>query len=338
MEKIPPTRTALKEALTLSEEVLEDIELSRIPLTNIALKVCRIARLMNDITYQRIMEYEASGYPTTPSGVPPDVYTLAKTAKREYRSKKQNSNEEITLVFLESIEELERQVRSADTEMQAARDPDISIRSSNPTQFVQTPFGNQYERNLIRERVAITQGRLSSRRAFLHSYTSRRYYELKYSDIAGDIFARIRGNVDSAIGRTIPEAAMKFSAVYEGLQSTNPENWANAVHSCRRILQELADVLYPPAENDVRTEKGSEKIIQLGKDNYINRIVAYIETNAESKRFREIVGSHLKYIGERLDSIFKAAQKGSHGIVTKEEADRYVVYTYMIVGDILSLN
>jgi hypothetical protein len=49
------------------------------------------------------------------------------------------------------------------------------------------------------------------------------------------------------------------------------------------------------------------------------------------------VGSHLEFIGERLDSVFQAAQKGSHGVVDKAEADRYVVYTYLIVGDILSL-
>lgn len=34
----------------------------------------------------------------------------------------------------------------------------------------------------------------------------------------------------------------------------------------------------------------------------------------------------------------KSAQKGSHEtIFSKEEADRYVIYTYLIVGDILSL-
>ena len=43
-------------------------------------------------------------------------------------------------------------------------------------------------------------------------------------------------------------------------------------------------------------------------------------------------------MGERVDSVFRAAQKGSHStIVTQAEADRYVVYTYLIVGDILTL-
>ena len=49
------------------------------------------------------------------------------------------------------------------------------------------------------------------------------------------------------------------------------------------------------------------------------------------------MGSHLSFIGDRLDSVFRAAQKGSHSVVNKEEADRYVVYTYLTVGDILGL-
>jgi hypothetical protein len=44
------------------------------------------------------------------------------------------------------------------------------------------------------------------------------------------------------------------------------------------------------------------------------------------------------FLGERLDSIFQAAQKGSHAkILVREEADRYVAYTYLVVGDILLL-
>ena len=78
--------------------------------------------------------------------------------------------------------------------------------------------------------------------------------------------------------------------------------------------------------------------IKLGADQYINRLVAHIEDSSESDRFNEIVGSHLGYMGDRLDALFGAAQKDSHATVTKEEADRCVVYTYLLVGDILSLS
>ena len=96
--------------------------------------------------------------------------------------------------------------------------------------------------------------------------------------------------------------------------------------------------MFPAQDDIIKTINGKEKKIKLGKDNYINRLIAFIEAQSHSDSFISIVGSHLEYIGERLDSVFQAAQKGSHDkIVSQEEADRYVVYTYLIVGDILLL-
>jgi hypothetical protein len=78
--------------------------------------------------------------------------------------------------------------------------------------------------------------------------------------------------------------------------------------------------------------------VNLGKTNYVNRIVAFVEDHADSERFCEVVGSHISFLGNRLDGIVQAANKGSHDtIVSQEEADRYVVYTYLLIGDILSL-
>ena len=58
----------------------------------------------------------------------------------------------------------------------------------------------------------------------------------------------------------------------------------------------------------------------------------------QSHTAKAIVGSDLNYLGNRLDAVAAGAQKGSHtDIVTQEEADRIVVHTYMILGEILSL-
>ena len=179
---------------------------------------------------------------------------------------------------------------------------------------------------------------LASRRTFIYNYALRKHYEIRFSSLAEDVFTRIRARVDSSIGLAIPDTVNKLTASYENLRSDNPEDWANAVHSCRRVLQDLADAVFP-SQKEARTRHvdGSEKEIGLGADQYVNRLVAYIEDSSESRRFAEIVGSHLAFIGDRLDAIFRAAQKGSHATVTREEADRYVVYTYLVVGDILSL-
>lgn len=336
-DQVPPSRKALQEALTLSEDILKNIELSEIPLANIALKASRLGRLLNDIAIQKTMEYEASGYPSTPDGVPNDVYALAVAAGRESTTKDSKTGKLSRHIYVTSIEELERELRSFDAAVAAARDPDVSVSSANPHQTVWNPIGNKFERDTLRTKAARAQQQLSSRRTFIHSYALRRHYELKYSSIADDIFSRLREKVDSAIGEQVPTAVQKLSAVYENLQSDNPEDWSNAVHSCRRILQDLADALFPAQADRVIDENGRKKTIKLGADNYINRLMTFISEHSASTRFSEIVGSHLEYVGNRLDSIFQAAQKGSHAVVTKEEADRYVVYTYLVVGDILTL-
>ncbi|CAI8895569.1 AbiTii domain-containing protein [Pseudomonas sp. IT-232MI5] len=326
----------LKEALPLSEAILSEIELSQAPLTSIALKASRLARLVGDFDQQQIMMYEASGYPKTPKGIESSVWQLAALAGRTYKQIKDEKEKEYCKC--DSLEQIELEMVTAKENILAAADVSTSISSANPNQYVSNPIGNARERTVLREIVSDRSKWLAARRAYIHSYVSSVYFELKFSSIPSDIFERTRSKVDKKIGELVPGAIKKFSAVYENLVSENDEDWANAVHSCRRILQETADGVYPPRADKEVGVGGKQKTVKLGPDNYINRLIAYVEENSDSDRFNEIVGSHMRYLGERLDSIFQAAQKGSHHVISsQDEADRYVIYTYLVIGDILQL-
>jgi hypothetical protein len=337
--ELSPSKQALAEALELSSEILRNLELSEMPLENIALKTVRLARLLNDSEIQEIMQYEVSGYPSTPDGIEPRIQQLVERANRIYVQRDTSTKKAKQVVLLGSISQLEHLIRSSEIALGAAKDPSISISSANPHQYVSGGIVNREERRWFQEMISLSSARLATRRGFIYQYVLQRHYELKYSGIVDDIFTRIRDRVDGQIGMVVPGAIKKLSAVYESLASDNPENWANAVHSCRRILQELADAVFPLTDESRTTwVNGKEQQIKLGQDHYTNRIIAFVEDNSDSDRFEEIVGSHLKYLGERLDSVFQAAQKGSHSeVVSRQEADRYVIYTYLLVGDILSL-
>ena len=168
---------------------------------------------------------------------------------------------------------MEAQIRVVEAALSAAKDPDVSVSSANPNQIVWNPMGNTIERNKIHESHLLAVKRLSARTAYLYGYASETFYRLRLSGIADDVFTRNRNRADGLIAALAPDSVQKFVAVHDNLASDNPEDWANAVHSCRRILQDIADIVFPETEPQ---ERGGKKI-KLGPDNYINRLVSFVD-------------------------------------------------------------
>ncbi|MBV9881489.1 MAG: hypothetical protein JO276_00600 [Sphingomonadaceae bacterium] len=316
----------------LAEEILADIELSRTPLNVVMLKCSRLARFLADDENLTLFRYEAGGYPSSPDGVDAHAFELGRKSGRV--RKVEHKGEVSERMDTSSVETLEQQLEAAKLALAAATDRDVSVASANPTQFVMAPPGNANERRVHATNITEIAKKISMSRAYAHEYAAAALYQIRFSNVASTFFDRVRNDIDRKMVELIPAGIQKTSSITDNLRSDNPEDWANAVHSCRRLLQDLADALFPPQEPRV---KGS-KSIHLGPDNYINRLVCYIEDKKGSGRYSEIVGSTLAYIGERLDSVFKAAQKGSHAqIESREEAERYVIYTFLTVGDIMAL-
>lgn len=148
------------------------------------------------------------------------------------------------------------------------------------------------------------------------------------------LFSRFRHTADQKLQTFAPSVGDKLISAYSNLDSDNPEDWANAVHSCRRILVDLADALYPPRIEPIMI---NGKQIKVGPEQYINRLVQYIVSKSESKTYADVVGSDLSSIGNRLDAINNAVCKGTHAEISKDEASRYVIHTYLLVSDIIAL-
>lgn len=238
-------------------------------------------------------------------------------------------------VWTESIPALESQIEANRILLTALKGGDGNAQPTSIFAGIDTP---STKRHLASAAIVQAADRLASRRKLIYDYALHDHYELRYSGIAEDIFTRIRGRVDASIGKTVPDAIQKLASVYENLKSTNQEDWSNAVHSCRRILQDLADKLFPPTDETRTIRQGSkEAVIRYGPDQYIKRLIRFVEERGSSERLSAVVGSHLQFLGDRLDAVFRAAQKGSHSAVEQEESDRFVVYIYLLVGDIISL-
>jgi hypothetical protein len=317
-------------ALKLSEEILQNIELEEIPLQTAIQKNLRLARLINDMEAVEWLREEMKGFSRTDEDKLTNIaWKSANKSNRVFFNKDTNDER----AFTESVSVMEATIEALKERMKVSNDPNISI-SSASTINPHTPQGNRYERQAIADNIRKLTEKIEKVRASIYDYTTNINYELKFSDITEDIFTKRRLFVDEKLAEISPEAVRRFVSVHDNLRSNNSEDWANAVHSCRRILKDIADELFPPQSEPIMV---GDKPIKVGEEQVINRLIQYVNSKSQSERFKELVGSHLKYIGERLDSVYGAANKGTHAEVSLDEAERYIIFTYLLIGDLLAL-
>lgn len=118
---------------------------------------------------------------------------------------------------------------------------------------------------------------------------------------------RLLGDDDGILLFTFESSGYPFDKT----NNFTPEAWRIAKIAGRRIFE---------IEKD-----------KTGKDQYINRLIQFIASKSNSSTYNSIVGSDLKSIGERLDAINDAVCKGTHTDITKEEASKYLIHTYIII-------
>jgi len=320
------------EALTLTEEALRDLELGQLPLSKVLMKTSRLARLLGNTEIMEWLFLEISGYTTTLAGVPPREWLLAKKSFRQYQEKDKNGTIK-EYMHCESVGRIEAEIETAKVQLQVCNDPNISVASANPHQTVYSPLGNTFERNTLRAAITKWTSLLDKVRSAVYIYLTNAYYQLKFEDISETIFEKSRNKVNSRLIEKCPSAVKELVSAYENLLSENDSDWSNAGNSCRRVLKDLADTLYPAPTEPTMSSSGHE----LSEKTPKNRLIEYVASNSSSKIFTSVVGSQLSYLVDRLDALNDFQAKGVHGHLNKEEAERLVIYTYLIVGDILTL-
>ena len=326
------------EALSLSREALKNLELSEIPLSNAALKTARLARLLGEFEYEKAFQFEVSGY-QFPNGIPPNIFKIARLSNRtstNNQGKESAYTRSIDQIVLERAAYMEALKVSADPNINLSysnQHTDIMSETADRIQRQQAIRGNKQEREKILDTLRILERQLSERKAFIYSYVMQKSIELEFRENLYDVFLSNLELVRTRIAQVVPDGVKKLNSIIENLKSSNEEDWSNAAHSCRRLLKSVADVVFPPQKENLKV---NGKSIKLGKEQYINRLIAFVEKNKSSSAYSKVVGSQLAFIGDRLDAVSNAAHKGSHNTLkNKSEAEKYFVYTSLILSDIL---
>lgn len=312
-------------ALNLAEELLADIELSRMSPIDVARKTSRLARMLDDTEAMFWLYYEVSGYPKGEDGL--NSYAW-KAAVRSHRVFKKDGKEYATIY---GIGELETSIESARLQLAAAADAPKQITSANPYQHVSAPAGNFIERDKLRKEMIERRALLDKVLGSFHIYVSTRYQELRFGAAAETAFDRIRDSVEKSINELVPNALPVLATAMENASDDNPLQWGNAAKACRDLIKATADALRPPGE----AKNGRD----MTDPQYINRLMDWIESNSTSGTKRNIITSDLHDLGTRLDALNDSGHKGAHtvGEVTQQDASRFVVGTYILLGDILEL-
>lgn len=297
------------EALALSEELLADIELSRIESVAMVRKANRLARLLDDAESLTWLSFEIGGYIGNSSGLSSDEWEATRRSGRRYF--KTVDGRRVEHAYVASLSSLQSTTEASK----------IRLQHSEAT--------NVAERNDAQKNAVTSQGVIDGVIGAVYLYVSQMYQELRFGSAVETAFENVRDRVDSAIASLVPAAIPMLTTALENAQTDDPEQWKNAAKACRDLVHSTADALRP-AGPDV----GSRK---MGQSNYINRLVDWIVNNAISSTKAAIIKSDLEHLGKRLDAAADGGNKGAHNEVSKEDASRFIVGTYILMGDILEL-
>jgi len=161
-----------------------------------------------------------------------------------------------------------------------------------------------------------------------HELASDLYKQLRFSGTVSNCFDLLRDAVDDKLLDLNPVISEQLMLAFKSVSSKKEEEWSQALTTCRRLIEALADQLYP-AVND----KSSGRV--LGQTQYVNRIWAFMDASIESKSNKELAKAHVDFLGSWLEKINKLSNKGVHAELGQLEATKAVFHIYLMIADIL---
>lgn len=156
--------------------------------------------------------------------------------------------------------------------------------------------------------------------------------KLQYSGKMNSIIESIQKEVNDKITKINPEIDSEIQSISVNIVYDEPEKLSKVAHSCRRILKLLADKVFPPQEEQYENKLGNK--FPVRDNNYMNRLLAYLDKNKKDK----ILESEINYLAPLFNGLRESAGEGVHAPkITKFEAEKIFILTYLIISEILKL-
>jgi hypothetical protein len=149
------------------------------------------------------------------------------------------------------------------------------------------------------------------------------------------IFDETKEFVDIKLGEICPDALEKIKFCYNDLLfDSHPHRNARIAYDCREILKDFTDAIFKDEylqNNEIKPSRNQTK----NKLSYTLRAITI-----ESETTRKMLETQIDYLSKYFDNLDSFIQKNMHPDrfeVTKEDANRCVIYAYLVIADILKL-
>jgi hypothetical protein len=319
--------TRLNLAREAAKALLDDIESGTVQIAVLLMRAKRLARLLRDQDAQRWLDLELKGYPQN------FKFESIGTCKR-YAMEGGRITED-GKYYLKSLPGIEASFKASEATLSAMKLPSID----KPVQNFLEANATLHVFNTSRQHMSATQQSFtswselfSSMKSSLHSYAADSSIALELGDYAEGIFEEARNAIDTFVRSHCPEAAQQLVAINERMRDGDKESLSAALNSCRRLLSTVADTLFPATDQDFTDSHGKKR--KVGKEEYKNRLICFLDKNISSKGDSALLQSEVEHLAARLDAIYEKTCKGVHDGVSPEEARLAVISTFLFLGEL----
>ena len=329
------TLTNVEEMLTLTRQALEEFESAPLPAS--LRRAERIARLRGDIHYAYMFQLDLrpTGGSTTWSRT--EAYELLKSEEistvdvdawrspifEEWMRERIPSKVDEPLtdslgngeMIGGSIGSVIRHALLMGRERPLAPDPRVQLQME------------------LRQELDLEIIERSTHRVYTYLCTVER--DLSYVGVNADIFERHRQRVESFLSQISPQVLEQFTAAYRRAREDDAESKTHALTTCRRILESVADVVYPARAQPVVEPGGTTR--NVGPEAYVNRLWMFVADSMSGSTQSKVLLTTLQDFGSRINKVYLLTNKGVHANVTQAEVDTCVMQTYLLAGEILRI-
>ncbi|HBI8871011.1 ComEA family DNA-binding protein [Acinetobacter baumannii] len=313
------------EALKIIEEGLKEIESKTGSVTVGVQKLSRAARLLNRESIYAWAELQLAN----PMYLNPVRNALEKIQEISELEKDQRDYTQAKK-FIDNIEKLGLDYKTQVSPMYGYK---LSTASGgfNSVNFIEQTFEdllkNKRPNDGRRSKVNLN-AHLNLIKNLTHKYLCDLHDELKFSGTITSSFDLLKNAVDDRLLDLDPEIAEQLMLAFKSVSSSNKEEWSHALTTCRRLLESLADKLYPASDLVIgkRTFKQSQ---------FVNRLWQFMNDSIESESNRELAQAHVNFLGSWLEKTNKLTNKGVHDDVSQLEATKALFHLYLMLADLL---